>query len=133
MHRRRLNVALKRAIPGSNGLVIHNVVSGAILQFRSAFGFVRTPGIFDTDSGVHSPRCCFDWFSTESHLESCFVVPVWVDLGQLAGNPVVLPHKQGVEHRQHLKVVFHFNFMVIWFSKRLDEFKVINLFFHEVR
>ena len=102
MHRRRLNVALKRAIPGSNGLVIHNVVSGAILQFRSAFGFVRTPGIFDTDAGVHSPRCCLDWFSTESHLESCLVVPVWVDLAQLAGNPVVLSHKQGVHHCQDL-------------------------------
>ena len=102
MHRRRLNVALKRAIPGSNGLVIHNVVSGAILQFRSAFGFVRTPGIFDTDAArVHSPPW-FDRVSIESHLESCLVVPMWVDRAELPCNPVVLSHKQGVQHGQHL-------------------------------
>ena len=28
-----------------------------------------------------------------------------VDLAKLARNPVVLPHKQGVEHRQHLEVI----------------------------
>ena len=67
----------------------------------------------------------------DAYLEDGLVVPVRVDLSQLARNPVVLPHKQGVEHRQHLKVMFHFNFPLIWFQK--VKFEVINLFFHRGR
>ena len=64
----------------------------------------------------------------DAYLEDGLVVPVRVDLPQLARNPVVLPHKQSVEHRQHLEVMFHFNFLLIWFQK--VRFKVINSFFH---
>ena len=47
----------------------------------------------------------------DNYLEDGLVVPVGVDLPQLARDPVVLPHKQGVKHRQHLKVIFNFNFV----------------------
>ena len=53
----------------------------------------------------------------DNYLEDGLVVPVGVDLPQLARDPVVLPHKQGVEHRQHLEVIFNFNCLVIWLSK----------------
>ena len=43
----------------------------------------------------------------DNYLEDGLVVPVRVDLPKLACDPVVLPHKQGVKHRQHLKVIFH--------------------------
>ena len=43
----------------------------------------------------------------DNYLEDGLVVPVGVDLAQLARDPVVLPHKQGVKHRQHLKVIFN--------------------------
>ena len=64
----------------------------------------------------------------DAYLEDGLVVPVWVDLAQFARNPVVLPHKQGVEHRQHLKVRFHFNFLVIWFSKEYSYRKHLSIF-----
>ena len=98
-------------------------------------GFTFPQSHFDCMSSAYTWGMMIDEFNPDddAYLEDGLVVPVGVDLAQLARNPVVLPHKQGVEHRQHLKVVFHFNFMVIRFSKRLDEFKVINLFFHEVR
>lgn len=105
MHRRRLKShSSVSCYPTFEWTGYSQVVSdSAILQFRSAFGFVHTPGIFDTDAaGVHSPPW-FDRFSIESHLESCLVVPVWVDLGQLAGDPVVLPHKERVHHCQDLE------------------------------
>ena len=37
------------------------------------------------------------------HLESCLVVPMWVDRAQLPCNPVVLSHKQGVHHGEDLR------------------------------
>jgi hypothetical protein len=31
-----------------------------------------------------------------SYLEQLFIIPVWVDICQLAGNPIVLAHPQSV-------------------------------------
>ena len=47
----------------------------------------------------------------DNYLEDGLVVPVGVDLPQLARDPVVLPHKQRVKHRQHLEVIVNFNFV----------------------
>ena len=50
------------------------------------------------------------------HLEDGLVVPVRVDLAQLARNPVVLSHKQRVQHGQHLHqdvIYLGFNLTII--------------------
>ena len=73
-------------------------------------GFTFPQSHFDCMSGDYTWGMMID---DDAYLEDGLVVPVWVDLAQFARNPVVLPHKQGVEHRQHLKVRFHFNFLVI--------------------
>ena len=52
----------------------------------------------------------------DKYLEDGLVVPVGVDLAELAGDPVVLPHEQGVEHRQDLGT------MALW-SNRGTGFK----------
>ena len=40
-----------------------------------------------------------------THMEDGLVVPVWVDLGQLGGNPVVLPDHHQVDNTQHRLLV----------------------------
>ena len=76
-------------------------------------GFTFPQSHFDYMSGDHTWGMMID--SLDSYLEYGLIVPVRVDLAQLARNPVVLPHKQGVQHRQHLKVRFRFNILLIGF------------------
>ena len=96
-------------LPDSIGLVIHKLPqSGALPQFRSAFGCLRvvaTPEYLTrTLSSFTSWLClCRSPVLHLCHLESCLVVPMWVDRAQLPCNPVVLSHKQGVHHGKDLR------------------------------
>ncbi len=51
-----------------------------------------------------------------TRLEECLVVPVWVDMAQLGGDPVVLPHEERVDHGQHRLLVHppHNNILYIF-------------------
>ena len=82
--------------------------SGALPQFRSAFGCLRVVAppeyLTRTLSSFTSWLClCQSPVLHLCHLESGLVVPMWVDRAELPCNPVVLSHKQGVHHGEDLR------------------------------
>ena len=63
--------------------------------------------MFITFSSHQEPRCvqtgCPRFWRDlgGTYLEESLVVPLGIDLAQLGGDPVVLPHEEGVDHGQH--------------------------------